>query len=118
MPLRRDRAIFLALLGTFGALTTLDAAEPSVDLSGYRDAVAIGEVTIGPFAGDLQFTIYRGAPLVHVEMVVHTQEDRRAILYDTGLAFSSANQIRLAWMDTEGKLQRVEAGVESADRPL
>src|SRR5437870_3949689 len=37
MPLRRDRAIFLALLGTFGALTSLDAAEPSVDLSGYRD---------------------------------------------------------------------------------
>src|SRR4029077_5415356 len=60
----------------------LDLKRVRVTSQGHRATVAIGDVPIGPFAGELQFTVYRGVPLVHVEMVVHTQEDRRAILYD------------------------------------
>ena len=53
---------------------------------------------------------------MHIETVVHTQEDRRAILYDTGLALPSASKTRFAWVDTEGKLERQEA--VSRRRPI
>ncbi len=69
---------------------------------------------IGPFSGELRFTFYRGRALVHVETVVHTQEDRRAIVYDTGLALPStvAGQLQFAWIDIEGKLRRQAAAAE------
>ena len=62
----------------------LDLKRVRVTSQGHRTTVAVGDLTIGPFAGELQFTVYDGSPLVHVETVVRTQEDRRAILYDTG----------------------------------
>jgi hypothetical protein len=85
---------------------------------GQRATISIGDVTIGPFAGELRLTLYRGANFVHLETVVHTQEDRRAILYDTGLALASSRNIRFAWVDTEGKLQREEAPLDATDRHL
>ena len=66
----------------------LDLKHVRVTSQGHRATVAIGELTVGPFSGELRFTIYRVLASVHVETVVHTQEDRRAILYDTGLALS------------------------------
>jgi hypothetical protein len=85
---------------------------------GHGATVSIGDVTIGPFAGELRFTVYRGARLVHVETVIGTDLDRRAILYDTGLALVSPSQIRFAWMDTEGKLQSEEPAPDTQDRHL
>jgi hypothetical protein len=89
-----------------------------VGSQGHRATVSIGDVTVGPFTGELRFTLYRGAALVHVETVVHTSEDRRAILYDTGLALPAAAKTRFAWVDTEGNLRREEIGPESSDRHL
>jgi hypothetical protein len=83
---------------------------------GHKVTLAAGDVTIGPFAGELRFTVYRGARLVHVETVVRTELDRRAILYDAGLALSSPSQVRFAWMDTEGKLQTKEPTADTQDR--
>ncbi len=51
--------------------------------------VSIGELSAGPFTGELRIKVYRGARLLHVEAVMHTNEDRRAILYDSGLALGS-----------------------------
>ncbi len=96
----------------------LELKRVRVASQGHRATVAIGDVTIGPFVGELRLTFYRGASLVHVETVVHTQEDRRAILYDTGLALPSASKTRFAWVDTEGKLQREEASPDAIDRHL
>ena len=85
---------------------------------GQRTTISMGEVTVGPFTGELRLTLYRGASLVHLETVVHTQEDRRAILYDTGLALPSSRQTRFAWVDTEGKLERQDASPDAIDRHL
>ena len=97
----------------------LDLKHVRVTSHGHRTTVAIGEVSIGPFSGELQFTVYSTAPLLHVETVVHTQEDRRAILYDTGLAFSKPGETAtFAWMDTERQLHREEPAFDTRDRHL
>ncbi len=70
----------------------LELKRVRVTSQGDRATVAIGDLTIGPFTGELRFTVYPGAALVHVESVIHTQEDTRAILYDTGLAFRSSSE--------------------------
>ena len=85
---------------------------------GHRATISIGDIMIGPFVGELRLTLYRGAGLVHMETVVHTKEDRRAILYDTGLALASASKTRFAWVDTEGKLNRQEASRDAIDQHL
>jgi hypothetical protein len=91
----------------------------SVTSRGPRATVTIGEVALGPFAGELQFTIYRFSRLLHVETVVRTQEDRRAILYDTGLAFATTGKsVSFAWLDTEGKLRRQQPAWDAADLHL
>ncbi len=64
----------------------LDLKRVRVTSRGHRTTVAIGDLAIGPFTGEIHLTVYNGARLVHVESVVRTREDRRAILYDTGLA--------------------------------
>jgi hypothetical protein len=85
---------------------------------GYPATVAIGDLTVGPFTGELHFTVYRGARLIQVEAVIHTAEDRRAILYDAGLALSSSKSLRFAWIDTEGKLTTVAPPDDSPDLHL
>ncbi len=97
----------------------LDLKRVRVTSHGHRTTVTIGEVTIGPFSGEVQLTLYARSRLIHVETVIHTQEDRRAILYDTGLAFSKPGEtVRFAWMDTEGKLHRDEPGSDTKDQHL
>jgi len=96
----------------------LDLKRVRVTSQGHRVTVAIGEVAIGPFTGELCFTVYAGAALVHVESVIHTQEDTRAILYDTGLAFGSSGSPRFTWMDTEGKLQSDTPAAGTKDRHM
>jgi len=94
----------------------LELKRVAVTSQGQRATVSIGEVTIGPFRGELRLTLYRGASLVHVEAVVHTEEAGRAILYDTGLALPSAS--KTAWVDTEGTIQRDLASPDASDRHL
>jgi hypothetical protein len=94
----------------------LELKRVRVTSQGHRATVAIGEVTIGPFSGELQVTVYRGARLVHVETVVHTREDRRAILYDAGLALPAASPRRFGWINTEGTLEREEPAPDTRDR--
>src|SRR5262249_41414583 len=97
----------------------LDLKRIRVTSHGPRTTVAIGEVNLGPFSGELQFTVYPFDRLLHVETVIHTQEDRRAILYDTGLAFSKpADKVSFAWIDPEGRLHREEPAFVTKDRHL
>src|SRR6185436_19458361 len=56
-----------------------------VSSRGKRATIAIGDLAAGPFSGELQTTFFAGSPLILVEAVVATQEDRRAIIYDAGL---------------------------------
>jgi hypothetical protein len=96
----------------------LDLKRVRVISHGQRATISISEIAIGAFAGELRLTFYRGASLIHVETVVHTQEDRRAILYDSGLALQPASKTRFAWVDTEGKLERMDASPDDTDLHL
>ena len=84
----------------------LDLRNARVVSRGQSTTVELGEVRAGPFHGELWFTVYPGTRLVHVEAVVSTSEDRRAILYDAGLVGSTPTWQRTAWMDTSGQLRR------------
>jgi hypothetical protein len=99
-------------------LGRLDLQRARVASEGRRASVALDELTAGPFKGELVFTLYPGSRLLHVEAVVATKEDHRAILYDAGLAGKAAGWQRLAWMDTEGHFQRAEIDAEAGDQPL
>ncbi len=96
----------------------LELRRARVTSEGHRASVTFGDLTIGPFAGELRFTFYAGSRLVHVEAVVATQENDRAIIYDAGLVGERPGWRQISWMDTEGKLQHAKVDPESADRPL
>jgi hypothetical protein len=96
----------------------LDLKRVRVTSQGRRTTVALGDLSIGPFSGELHLTVYSGAALVHVEAVVRTAQDRRAILYDTGLAFSTPGPSRFSWLDTEGQLHHDPVDPHASDRPL
>ena len=99
-------------------MSRLDLKKVSVASEGRRATIAIDELTIGPFTGELDLTFYAGTRLIHVEAVVSTKEDRRAILYDTGLIGDAGGWKQIAWMNTEGRMQRSPAGTEAEDRAL
>ncbi|MHC5539825.1 CehA/McbA family metallohydrolase domain-containing protein [Singulisphaera rosea] len=85
---------------------------------GRRVTVVVDGLTVGPFAGTLEFTTYAGSPLLHVESVVSTKEERRAYLYDAGLVAATPTWQRVVWKDTEGRLQRLDAARSSGDRGI
>jgi hypothetical protein len=84
----------------------LDLKSVKVSSRGRRATITLGNLDLGPFKGELLFTLYAGSRVVHAEAVVSTREDRHAILYDAGLVGEAAGWRRLAWFDTEGKLQQ------------
>jgi hypothetical protein len=96
----------------------LELKQARVVGEGRRATVTVGDLTVGPFNGELQFTFYPTSRLVHVEAVVQTQEDRRAIVYDAGLTGDSPGWQRMAWMDTEGRWQRAAVDSLTADQAL
>lgn len=86
--------------------------------NGNRATVELDGLAAGSFRGTLQLTVYAGARLIHVETVLRTNEDRRAILYDTGLASDTVCAKSFAWMDTEGRLQREAAAGDAVARAV
>ncbi len=98
--------------------STLDLKRVRVANQGRRATVRVGELAIGPFTGELQLTVYAESGLVHLETVIHTQADRRAILYDTGLALQDTTGLRFSWFDTEDKEQHAAADPAGRDQAL
>jgi hypothetical protein len=108
-PPRRPHETFLAVL---------KAKKARVESRGRRSTVILDGLSAGPFAGELQFTVYPGCRLVHVEAVVSTDKDACAILYDAGLTRSVPDWKTVAWLDTHGELQRVPATEQKTAAPL
>src|SRR5437870_8059155 len=69
---RRPYETYLVALGKRRVQTTNNATGTTVSLA---------EAAAGGFRGDVRFTFYRNSPLLHVETVMTTQEDWRAIIY-------------------------------------
>ena len=86
-------------------LARLTLNQVRVFSKGLRTTIALERLTAGPFGGELLFTVYPNGRLVHVEAVMHTSEDRRAIVYDAGLVAAKPSWRRIAWMDTQGNIQ-------------
>ncbi len=84
---------------------------------GSRGAIAFGRLTAGPFAGELVFNFYAGSPLILVEAVVSTSEDRRAILYDAGLVAAPDSVQHYAWADFDDSEKSHDAASPMAAEP-
>ena len=97
----------------------LDLQQVRVTGRGSRATISIDQLTIGPFSGSLDFTFYAGSPLVRIDAVVQTDKDGLAIFYDAGIVARNARLCdRLAWMDTEGRIQRSEVAEAKSARPV
>lgn len=86
--------------------------------TGARTILSLAEATAGGFTGDVRFTFYRNSPLIHVETVMTTKEDWRAIIYDAGLASAAPDWDSMAWNDTTGKFQKVKLDAATAAEPV
>ncbi len=96
----------------------LDPAQVRVQSRGARASVVIEPLTIGPFHGRLEITIYRGSPLIHVEAVAATTLENRAILYDTGLALADPGAAQLSWIDRDGNPAQAQPPADAPSRAL
>lgn len=96
----------------------LDKQTARISSEGARTTIRIGKVTADSFHGDLCFTLYRNSPLLHVEYVMQTAEDGRAILYDTGVTSPSPDWQSLVWKDTSGQVQRAKMEPGQTAQPV
>ncbi|MES2694127.1 MAG: hypothetical protein V4773_11690 [Verrucomicrobiota bacterium] len=129
-PQRAYRTVAAVLKKTSARVTTV----------GSRTVIRVGEVTAGSFRGVLEITVFTHSPLIFVETVVSTEEEGRAILYDAGLlsggpggggapwadpASTTYSPLvpgsawkSFAWLDANGKLQRVPGDLSRVVTPL
>ncbi len=96
----------------------LDLKRVRATSEGRRASIAVGDLSMGPFAGEIILTFYTGSRLLRIEAAVSTNEERRAFTYDAGLVGEASSWVRAAWTDTEGRLQRADLGAASAHRPI
>jgi hypothetical protein len=93
------------------AVATVNASSCRVVTDGRSLSVAFPGLTMGTFAGDLRFTVYRGTNLIRMDAVAKTNEDWVAYKYDAGLGGFSSDQVRqVLWRDTGGHPQHYRFG--------
>jgi hypothetical protein len=85
---------------------------------GARTTIALAEARAGTFHGDVRFTFYRNSPLLHVETVLTTQEEWRALLYDTGLVSAEPEWTAMGWTDTTGEFRNANVSATAPATPL
>jgi hypothetical protein len=83
-----------------------------------RAVVEIDELTAGQFRGRLEFHVFAGSPLIKIEAVMKTSQDRRAILYDAGLVAEASKWKQIAWRDVEGELRILTSQTIPSQPPL
>src|SRR5262249_6062683 len=68
-------------------------------------------LSMGIFAGDLRFTVYRGTNLIQMDAVAKPNEPWVAYKYDAGLrGLSTALTPSVTWHDTSGRIQQYRFG--------
>ena len=86
---------------------------------GARISVAFNGLTLGVFAGDLQFTVYKGSNLLRQEAIASTQEPSVAYIYKAGLkGFPIADDTRLVWRDDAQVWQEYDFGGAPNEEPV
>lgn len=85
----------------------------TVATDGDQVSVTFNGLTLGIFAGDVRFTVYKGSNLLRQEAIAKTEEPSVAFIYKAGLdGFPIADGTRLAWRDTARAWQDNEFGGE------
>ncbi len=93
------------------AAATFNASSCRVMTDGAGLSVTFPGLTMGTFAGDLRFTMYRGTNLIRMDAVAKTREDWVAYKYDAGLSgFSPEQMHEVHWRDTGGHPQHYGFG--------
>ena len=83
----------------------------SVKTDGASLVVTFPGLSMGIFAGDLQFTVYKGTNLLRMDAAAKTSEPWVAYKYDAGLkGFSTDLTPRVTWRDTGGHPQQHQFG--------
>jgi hypothetical protein len=83
----------------------------SVKTDGASLMVTFPGLSMGIFAGDLQFTVYKGTNLLRMDAAAKTSEEWVAYKYDAGLkGFSTDLTPRATWRDTGGHPQNHQFG--------
>ncbi len=99
-------------------LVQLGKREWHTTREGNRVTIRLAAASAGEFDGDVRVTFYRNSPLIHVEMVMTTKEDWRAIIYDTGLTSAAPDWDSMAWLDPNGNFQNVSLDATALAKPL
>jgi hypothetical protein len=82
-----------------------------VKTDGARLEVNFPGLSMGIFAGSLQFTVYRGTNLLRMDAIAKTEESFVAYKYDAGLkGFSTDVTPRVIWRDTADGPQQYQFG--------
>jgi len=93
------------------ASATFKSDACSVKTDGNSLETTFPGLTMGRFAGDLRFTVYRGTNLIRMDAVASTNDEWVAYKYDGGLrGFSTAITPRVRWRDTGGHDQQYAFG--------
>ena len=91
----------------------LDLSSIRVEAMGNRVRVVCDGYRMGPFSGELSYTIFPGSRLIQQEAVLSTDVPDTAYYYDAGLVFKAVEHrrpgrnmhTRFAYYDTEGHRQ-------------
>ena len=93
---RKPNELFSAQIGRTRAIASSQAR---------RATLTLGDVSAGPFRGEIRWTFYAGSPFVLQEAVVRTDRKATAFLYDCGLVCRQAAPKQMSWRDPLGKLK-------------
>ena len=101
------------------AAAAFNSTSCTISSDGARVSVVFNGLTLGLFAGDLQFTVYKGSNLLRQEAIASTQADSVAYIYKAGLkGFKIADDTKLIWRDTSQVWQENDFGGEPNQQPV
>ncbi len=89
----KPNEVHRAVIDRTGAVATSNAR---------RATLTIGDVSAGPFKGQLRWTFYANSPFVLQEAILETERARTAYLYDTGLVCQQKLPTKMQWIDSSG----------------
>jgi hypothetical protein len=98
------------------ANASFNTSSCGVKTDGGRLEVTFPGLSMGIFAGNLRFTMYRGANLIRMDAVAKTEEKWVAYKYEAGLnGFSTDLTPSVTWHDTGGHAQHYRFGGPAND---
>lgn len=101
------------------ATVSYNASTCAVQSDGSRVSLVFNGLTLGLFAGDLEFIVYKGSNLLRQEAVASTNAPDVAYIYKAGLkGFAVGDDTKLVWRDTSQVWQQYEFGGAPNEQPV